>query len=92
MTRRRPLGRVRGRRAQPDLPVAHRNGREPGAPAPPGRGVPPAAPSRPLEWAVVLAISPQLRDRYPGLPLSLEEVLQFGARQRQAEADREAES
>ncbi len=44
---------------------------------------------KPKDYVVVLAIAPQLRERYPDMPLSLYEAAQIG---RDAERDREAGS
>lgn len=44
---------------------------------------------KPKDYVVVLAIAPQMRERYPDMPLSLYEAAQIG---RDAERDREAGS
>jgi hypothetical protein len=52
----------------------------------------PATETRLPTYVIVVAVNPQLRERDPDIPLSLDEVLRrLGTRPREPEPDREAE-
>jgi hypothetical protein len=88
------MSHPRNDRAAESQPAAAASGRpgqpRPGTPRPPARPAQPPRPSRhepgrtrstagrPSEYVIVWWIAPELRERNPGMPLSLHEALQVG--------------
>jgi len=66
-----------------------RHGREPARAPAPEPGTLPMAGRPPIEYYVVVAVAPWMRERYPDMPLSLDEALRVG--HSDPEPDREAE-